>query len=96
MLDSYLTQVYNYFALPPARTEFCNASLAVSQEMALVPAGELDAFAARSLPRIEGAFNAFFQRYEQYRLAAAQWDAEYAPSTLTTTVGVIPIRSTLR
>jgi hypothetical protein len=86
VLDGYMTQVYNYFALPPARNSFCEASLGVAQELPLVAQGDLDAFAARSLPRIEGVFDDFFRAYEQYRVEVARWDAEYNPTVLTATV----------
>jgi hypothetical protein len=75
--DVYMTQVYNYFALPPALENFCDASLVMSQEsLAVVPA-ELDAFSARWLPQIEGVYEQFFLSLEAYRIAAAQWDAQY-------------------
>jgi hypothetical protein len=83
VLDNYMTQVYNYFALPPLRKNFCDASLAVAQESMLVAPADLDSFAARALPRIEGVFNDFFGQYDQYRIQVAQWDAEYGPPVQT-------------
>ena len=77
--EAYMTQVYNYFALPPALGSFCDTALAISQESLLVPPGELDGFAARTLPRVEGVFDAFYRAYEKYRVDAALWDAQYAP-----------------
>lgn len=32
--EAYMTSVYNHFALPPAMNEFCNASLAVTADLA--------------------------------------------------------------
>jgi hypothetical protein len=32
--EAYMTSVYNHFALPPAMGEFCNASLAVTNDLA--------------------------------------------------------------
>jgi len=77
MQDSYMTQVYNYFALPPALDNFCDMSLTVSDELRAVPKGQLDAFAAGALPRIEGVFENFYRSYEQYRVDVAAWDARY-------------------
>lgn len=75
--DSYMTQVYNYFALPPTLRNFCDASLVMSQEsLAIVPA-QLDVFSARWLPELEAVFEQFFLSYDAYRIAAAQWDAQY-------------------
>jgi hypothetical protein len=90
VLDGYMTQVYNYFALPPARKNFCDASLAVALEVPALAPADLDAFAARSLPKLEAVFNDFFAAYDQYRVALAQWDAEYgAPVLRTTAVGYV-------
>jgi len=75
--EAYLTQVYNYFALPPAQDYFCDAALDVSQQMLLAPPTDIDAFALTSLPKLEAAFEHFFQDMEHYRIAVAQWDAKY-------------------
>ena len=75
--DSYITQVYNYFALPPTLRNFCDASLVMSQESLKIVPAELDVFSARWLPEIEAVFEQFFLSYDAYRIAAAQWDAQY-------------------
>lgn len=75
--DAYMTQVYNYFALPPTLKSFCDASLVMSQESVAVVPAELDAFSARWLPHLEAVFEQFFLSFEAYRLAAAQWDSQY-------------------
>ena len=77
--DRYMTQVYNYFALPPALDEFCDVSQQVARESLLVEPDEIDSFALRSLPVLEAVFEDFFSSYEQYRTAVASWDAEYGP-----------------
>ncbi len=75
--EAYMTQVYNYFALPPARQYFCDAALQLSQESLTNPPTDLDAFALAGLPRMESAFEHFFQDMEKYRIAVADWDAKY-------------------
>ena len=80
MQDAYMTQVYNYFALPPALDQFCDAALMVSNELAAVPAGQLENFATRALPQLEAVFEGFFRSYEQYRRDVAAWDAQYNPN----------------
>lgn len=75
--DRYMTQVYNYFALPPALDRFCTAALGVSNEVALIEKGKLDVEAARLLPKLEQVFLDFFTEYEAYRIAASAWDASY-------------------
>ena len=77
--DAYMTQVYNYFALPPTLKNFCDASLVMSLESTKAVPAELDAFSARWLPHLESVFEQFFLSYEAYRLAVAQWDAQYGP-----------------
>ncbi|OJW73892.1 MAG: hypothetical protein BGO57_02485 [Sphingomonadales bacterium 63-6] len=75
--EAYMTQVYNYFALPPARQYFCDAALQISQDALATPPADLDAFALAGLPRIEAAFEQFFQEMEKYRIAVADWDNKY-------------------
>ncbi len=77
--DSYMTRVYNYFALPPAQDRFCDTALAVSAEAVASEVVDLDVFAAQALPRIEREFETFFRAYEQYRTDLAAWDARYGP-----------------
>lgn len=75
--DSYTTQVYNYFALPPVLPQFCDTALAISQESMTVPAAEFEPFSQRSLDRLEMVFETFFRSFEQYRVDVAAWDAKY-------------------
>ena len=88
--DSYMTQVYNYFALPPAKSDFCDVSYAISNEALQVVPSDLDTFAATALPRIEGVFEDFFRAYEQYRVDLAAWNSEYGPPPVTSTVQGFP------
>lgn len=81
--DRYMTQVYNYYALPPAQIEFCDAALEIANTYALTPERELDAFATAYLPRLEIVFDNFYSAMEKYRTDVVAWDAEYAPETLT-------------
>ena len=84
--DRFMTQVYNYFALPPALADFCDASQVVARESLLVPAEEFDAFALRSLPVLEAVFDGFYSSYERYRTSLASWNAEYGPPQPATTL----------
>lgn len=77
--EAYMTQVYNYFALPPTLPAFCDAALAVSAQSANIASADLPAFAASALPQLDSVFLAFFNSYDQYRADAAAWDARYAP-----------------
>lgn len=75
--ESYSTRVYNYFALPPVLPGFCNEMVGVAAESGSVPSSDLDGFSARSLGRVEGVFEKFYQDFEQYQKNAAAWDATY-------------------
>ena len=75
--DSYMTQVYNYFALPPALDRFCTAALDISNESLLVAPADLDSFSARALVRLEAVFEDFYRAYEQYQISLANWNATY-------------------
>ena len=75
--DSYMTQVYNYFALPPAIDQFCDTALRVSSDSTLVVPADLDSFAARALPQLEVVFQDFFRSYANYENSLASWNATY-------------------
>ena len=75
--ETYMTEVYNHFALPPTMTDFCDAVFALAREAQVIPSGELETFAARSLPAIEAVFDNFYRRMEKYRADLAVWEASY-------------------
>ncbi len=78
--DGYMTQVYNYYALPPAKVAFCDAALDIANDFVMLPDSELEAFAMANLPRLENVFDSFYTAMEQYRIAVANWDMEYDPA----------------
>ena len=80
--DVYMTMVYNHFALPPTRTHFCDATMAVMRDLQGVKSAELEAFAVRSLPSVEVVFDDFYRRYAAYQADLAAWQALYKPSEL--------------
>ncbi|HAU22615.1 MAG TPA: hypothetical protein DCS24_08490 [Erythrobacter sp.] len=82
--DSYMTRVYNYFALPPTLPEFCDAALELSHEVTQVLPGRLKEYAATGLPRMEAVFENFYQSYEQYRVDLAAWHARHGPTSAST------------
>jgi hypothetical protein len=75
--ESYQTQVYNYFALPPVVPALCNAALGLAVDLQTVQAGQLDGFAVTGLAKAEAPFKEFFNSYDQYRADLAAWDARY-------------------
>lgn len=88
--EEYMTQVYNYFALPPTLPAFCDAALTMSNEAASVKPADLEAFAARSLPAIEQVFLRFYTSYDQYRVDLAGWQAKYTVPGATPAAALIP------
>ena len=78
--EAYMTQVYNYYALPPTLPAFCDAVLALSLESASIPPGGLDAYAPAALAKLDAVFLQFYDSYEQYRADLAAWRQRYAPA----------------
>ncbi|HKX80172.1 MAG TPA: hypothetical protein VJM34_16785 [Novosphingobium sp.] len=75
--ETYQTQIYNYFALPPVLPAFCDAATRMSADLQAVPAGRLDAFAPGELAKLDAVFLEFFNSYDQYRADLALWEARY-------------------
>ena len=75
--EKTMTMVYNYFALPPARAEFCQAALRVATAQAAMPKPDAAALAAANFAAFEAPFENFFTAYEQYQRDSAAWDARY-------------------
>lgn len=75
--EAYMTQVYNYFALPGVRADFCNVALQISNEFLAAKPEDPKLYAATTMARYEGVFQNFFRQYEQYQIASAQWDAQW-------------------
>ncbi len=82
--ETQMTSVYNFFALPPARSGFCRAALDISNRANAAGPYDPIAFARDNFSLIEEPFETFFDEYEQYQQASAEWDArygeEYGPS----------------
>ena len=75
--ERQMTVVYNYFAMPPARTEFCNAARQVAAAQAAMAKPDAAALAAANFVQFEMPFENFFTAYEQYQRDSAAWDAQY-------------------
>lgn len=75
--EAHMTSVYNYFALPPSRAGFCRTALDVSNRYLATPPSDPVAFANANFPMLEAPFETFFNDYERYQNASAQWDAQY-------------------
>lgn len=81
--DSRSTDLYNYFAYPPVREEYCNTSLRMSQEMLAVPAASLPDYSVNSLGAIDSIYLRFYDAYAQYERDIVEWNAKYGPQPIT-------------
>lgn len=75
--DGYTTQVYNFFAEPAARAGFCRAALDVANRAIAAPPTDPLAFAQANFSVLMVPFETFFDEYEAYQQASAQWDAQW-------------------
>ncbi|QIQ88187.1 MAG: hypothetical protein G9473_09010 [Erythrobacter sp.] len=75
--DGQTTMVYNFFALPPARTEFCAAALEMANRALASPPKDALGFARENFDQLTEPFYTFFDRYERYQRLSAEWDAKY-------------------
>ena len=88
--DAYATRVYNFFALPPAKPDFCAAATALLTQARTVAPEGFGAFAVAALPRLEAPFLDVYRRYDRYRSELAQWEARQGGATRTATAGAAP------
>ena len=75
--EKHMTRVYNFFALPSARGDFCPTMRDVAIEYMATKPDDPAEFALSNFDRIEVPFDQFFTQYESYQRLSAQWDAQY-------------------
>lgn len=75
--DTRMTDLYNYFALPPVRAEFCDKSLAKSREIVALPSSALPEYSFGALADLDAVFINFFNAFEQYKVDIVEWNARY-------------------
>ncbi len=91
--DTKSTDLYNYFALPPIKQEYCDTSLAKTRELLVLPPASLTQYAVGALGDIDGIFIRFFDAYAQYERDLADWNQRFAPRP-TVVTAPIPAPST--
>jgi cell division septation protein DedD len=72
--DAHVTQVYNFFAQPPAQSRFCAVATSVAAEAAALPAEKLADFAPGALDRLARPFTDFYDDYARYKVTLAAWE----------------------
>jgi hypothetical protein len=88
--DKLSTQLFNYFAQPPAQSEFCRRATTLAQVVATTPAAQLLTNAPQQLATLDEPFTQFYEAFARYQSDAAAWDARYAPRPVVATSGVTP------
>lgn len=82
--DTRMTDLYNYFALPPVRAQYCDMSLRKLNEANQVPKEALSEYAMGGLTDIDNLFVNFYDAYVKYERDLADWNMKYAPKPLYT------------
>mgnify|MGYP003444615443 FL=1 len=77
--DTHSTDLYNYFALPPVRAEFCDKSLAKSREIVAIPSSALPEYSFGALADLDAVFINFYNAFEKYKVDIVEWNARYGP-----------------
>lgn len=75
--DRLSTQLFNYFAQPPAQRDFCLRAVTLAQTVATTPSAQVVANAPQQLATLDEPFIQFYTAFEQYKLDASAWDAQY-------------------
>lgn len=88
--DRLSTQLFNYFAQPPAQRAFCARANEVAQLVSSTPAAQVIAQAPGHLAALDQPFLDFYEAYARYQLDAASWDAKYAPPPAIMTAPAAP------
>lgn len=78
--DRLSTQLFNYFAQPPAQRAFCTRANEVAQLISSTPSPQVVEQSPAQLARLDQPFLDFYEAYAQYQLDVAAWDAKYAPA----------------
>ncbi|WP_293843607.1 hypothetical protein [Sphingopyxis sp.] len=77
--DRLSTQLFNYFAQPPAQRGFCARANEIAQLVSSTPTAQVIEQAPAHLARLDQPFHDFYEAYARYQYDVAAWDAKYAP-----------------
>jgi hypothetical protein len=88
--ESYLTNLYNYFAYPPTLPAFCGYALGVSHDSATLTDKELPAFSEHAFSGFAKVYEDFYVAYDKYRAELADWNAKYGPPASTPQASAMP------
>ncbi|HKX89637.1 MAG TPA: hypothetical protein VJM13_10540 [Sphingopyxis sp.] len=88
--DRLSTQLFNYFAQPPAQRGFCARANEIAQLVSSTPTAQLVEQAPAHLARLDEPFSEFYEAYARYQADAVAWDAQYAPRPAVTPAYIAP------
>lgn len=88
--DRLSTQLFNYFAQPPAQRAFCTRANEVAQLVSSTPTAQVVEQSPAQLARLDQPFLDFYEAYAQYQVDVAAWDAKYAPPPAIMTAPAAP------
>jgi hypothetical protein len=77
--DRLSTQLFNYFAQPPAQRAFCARANEIAQLVSSTPTAQVIEQSPAHLVRLDQPFHDFYEAYARYQSDVAAWDAKYAP-----------------
>jgi hypothetical protein len=77
--DRLSTQLFNYFAQPPAQRAFCARANEIAQLVSSTPTPQVIEQAPAHLARLDQPFIDFYEAYARYQSDVVAWDAKYAP-----------------
>lgn len=72
--DAAMTRLYNYFAQPGAKTGFCAAAAAVTNQIAT--STRLGESSAQALAQLDAPFTDFYRAYGSYQIRLADWQTD--------------------
>lgn len=75
--DRLSTQLFNYFAQPPAQAEFCRRAVTLAQVVATAPSALLVTNAPAQLVTLDEPFTQFYEAFARYQVDVEAWDARY-------------------
>lgn len=76
-LDRHMTQLYNFFAQPPAQRRFCGTASSVAARVS-APGVALASEAPAAVVELEAPIRDYYRAYGEYRRALAAWQAQGA------------------
>jgi hypothetical protein len=89
--DKLSTQLFNYFAQPPAQRGFCARANEIAQLVSATPTAQVIEQAPTHLARLDQPFHEFYEAYAKYQADVVAWDAKYARPPAIMTAPAAPI-----